>query len=374
MAALTIGKGHWRALPFPLRIAAGVLAFILVIWLAKWLGSASVLLAIGIWLVVLTALLHASGRLGWLDRYATVGRLLARYAPSIGAAGAPPSGSHNAAKPSAADASARPDVPETKHFVGIDKVREEIASLIDSRSVLNSTLAPATMVFLIGPRGTGKSSLALTMADDLYQATVVKSDRIIILSETGLPGLGDSYGPSAEVLNDLTTLVQSALDGVLLIEDLDRLVSLAQGAVAQETGSRVLDVARRYPGRLFVLCTGSPEAFAALDPARRWLGQLNVRKIGFSALADSDLQAIFLQSLSSQGYGIEPEAERALALRLRELRQEGGEAFDNAHAARRLVDAVLHNHGLRLRLRPNSASADGRVIAATDVRNALVSV
>lgn len=372
--ALTSGTGPWRTLPFPLRLAAGVLAFILIIWLAKWLGSASVLLAICIWVLVLTGLLYAGGRLMWLDRYPAVGRLLTIYAPSAARVDGPSADIRYAAKAGAAVAPARPSIPDIKHFVGIADVKDEITSLIDSRSMLKSTLAPATIVFLIGPRGTGKSSLALTMANDLYQAKIIKSDRIVTLSETGLPGLSDSYGQSAKVLNDLTALVQSALDGVLLIDDLDHIVSLVHGTIAQETGSRILDVARRYPGRLFVLCTGSMEAFTVLDPPRRWLGQLNVRKIGVSALADRDLQAIFLQFLSSQGYGIEPEAERSLALRLRELRQEGGDAFDNAHAARRLVDAVLHNHGLRLRQQPNTMGADGRIIAATDVRNAFVSV
>lgn len=368
MSVSNIGIAHWRALPFPLRIAVGVLAVVVVIWLAQWLGSASTLLALCIWTLVLTGILHASGRMPWIDRRPTISRFLNAYAPPI-------SGSVTPKPRSAASApSLRPTIPDTARFAGISDVNDEIASVVASRSILKSTMAPATIVFLVGPRGTGKSSLALTMADDLYKAKVIKSDRIVAISETELPGLGSSYGPTPEILRDLTALVQSALDGVLLIDDIDQMVSLASGQVAQETGSRVLDVARRFPGRLFVLCTGSAEALAALDPARRWLGQLNVRRIEFPTLDDDALRQIFLQSLSSQGFRTEPDAERAVALRLQEIRQEGGETFDNAYAVHRFVDAVLHNHGLRLRRQPAATMAEQRVIVAADVRNAFASV
>jgi len=235
-------------------------------------------------------------------------------------------------------------------------------------------VAPATLVVLVGPRGTGKSSVALAMAASLRTAGIVKTDRIVPISEADLPGLSDSYGPSADVLKSISDRALGALDGVVLLDDLDRMISLASGGVALETGTRLLAVARAHPGRLFMIGTGSTEALARLDPTKRWLGQFNVRRVNFAPLDDDALKTIFLRLLGAQGCRLASDAERALAVRIREIRQEGGEEFDNAHAARRLVDNVLFNYGLRLRQHPVAAAAARGVIVADDVRAAYSSV
>jgi hypothetical protein len=212
------------------------------------------------------------------------------------------------------------------------------------------------------------------MASALHKATVVKSERLVALSDDELPGLSDSYGPNADVLKNLSDHIQSSLDGVLLIDDLDRLISFSSGQVALETGSRILNVARRYPGRLIVICTGSRESFTRLDPGNRWLGQLNVRRIEFFALAEEALRQIFMNLLSNQGFELASDAERALRIQIKEIMHQGGDEFDNVYAIRRFVDSVLHNYGLRARQRSGLGSASKRVIVADDIRDAFSSV
>ena len=130
-------------------------------------------------------------------------------------------------------------------------------------------------------------------------------------------------------------------------------------------------MARRYPGRLFVIGTGSAAAVSRLDPAIRWLGQLNVRRIDFPPLSTAALQDIFVRLLEEKGLPLAAGADRAVDIQIEERRAQGGEEFDNAHAIRRLVDDVLHSHGLRVhsaaRL-PAEATAyrDGRRRAKRD--------
>ena len=119
--------------------------------------------------------------------------------------------------------------------------------------------------------------------------------------------------------------------------------------------------------------TGSPEVAGRLDPGRRWIGQLNVRRVTFAALPDAALREIVLQVLGARGFRLAPDADPALTIRIRGLRQEGGDEFDNAHAVRRFADSVLHNHGLRLRQGAQANATARNTILAEDVRDAVSS-
>ena len=65
MAALG-ALAHWRSLPFPIRIGAGLLGFLLVTWLSRSRGGTSIVIAAALWLGALAGLLYAGGGLRWL--------------------------------------------------------------------------------------------------------------------------------------------------------------------------------------------------------------------------------------------------------------------------------------------------------------------
>jgi hypothetical protein len=382
MAVPSSTLGRFQGLPFVAKLAIGFLAFMAVIWLRNWLGATSVLLATLLWCVVGIGVLYASGFMTWADRYPAVTRILDGFAPRFttrmppvepppapghSSGGLPPRSSSGAK----ATAGAMPAATDLTRFAGIEGVFDEIHSLVAARASRTNTAAPATLVLLVGPRGTGKSSVALALAADLHQAGAIQSDRIIAISESDMPGLGSSYGPTDTVLTAVNDRIRAALDGTLLIEDLDGLVGSPEGRATGELGSRILSVARAYPGRLFIVATGSAEAAGRLDPGNRWLGQLNVRRIDFPALSPEALRTIFLQQLATMNLRLAPGAERALHIQIEERRQQRGEAFDNAYAIRRLVDDVLHSQTQRLRGDTSPTDEARRIVTAEDIRNAV---
>ncbi|MGP0092329.1 MAG: AAA family ATPase [Xanthobacteraceae bacterium] len=366
-----------QSLPFPLRLAGIFLAVVAAIALMRWLGGISVLVALLLWCVVGIGLVHASGRLPWVDRYPWAARILEAFAPRFAVAlPVAASATASAREPSQpAEVRERPASPappvvvDLSRFVGLDGVFAEIDDLVATRAGGISPVAPATFVLLVGPRGTGKSSVALALAAKLHRAGARGRDRIIAISPTELHGLGGSYGPSDEGLRAVSDRIQAALDGTLVIDDLDWLAAASGGQAAAEVGNRLLAVARRYPGRLFVIGTGSGAAISRLDPANRWLGQLNVRRIDFPPLSTVVLQEIFGRLLTAKGLQLADGADRAVAIQIEERRTQGGDEFDNAYAIRRLVDDVLHSHGLRMHGEPVSPEAPS-IVTAQDVRNA----
>jgi SpoVK/Ycf46/Vps4 family AAA+-type ATPase len=259
---------------------------------------------------------------------------------------------------------------DLSRFVGLDGVFADIDELVATRAGRIRPVAPATLVLLVGPRGTGKSSIALALVAKLHRAGALSSDRIVAITPTEMTGLGGGYGPSEDVLKAVSDRIQAALDGTLLIDDLDWLAAAAGGQAAAEVGNRLLAVARRYPGRLFVIGTGSAAAISRLDPANRWLGQLFVRRIDFPPLRNPALQDIFVRLLEEKGLRLASGADRAVQIQIEERRTQGGDEFDNAHAIRRLVDDVLHSRGLRMHGAPASPEQTPPIVTAEDVRNA----
>ena len=55
-----------------------------------------------------------------------------------------------------------------------------------------------------------------------------------------------------------------------------------------------------------------------------------------------------MRLLEEKGLRLAAGADRAVQIQIEERRTQGGDEFDNAHAIRRLVDDVLHSHGLRM--------------------------
>jgi energy-coupling factor transporter ATP-binding protein EcfA2 len=387
MAAASGTIRQWQSLPFPVRLAGMFLAFMAVIWLTRWLGGISVLVALLLWCAVGIGLVHASGRLAWVDRYPWAARILEGFAPrfAFGLPSAARSAASTAAAPQPGEARAQPPSPriecgagsappvsvDLSRFVGLDGVLADVDELVATRAGRIRPVAPATLVLLVGPRGTGKSSVALALAGKLHRADGLRSDRIVGITPTELHGLGGSYGPSEDVLKSVSDRIQAALDGALLIDDLDWLAASAGGQAAAEVGNRLLAVARRYPGRLFVIGTGSSTAIGRLDPANRWLNHLHVRRIDFPPLSNAALQDIFVRLLEEKGLRLADDSDRAVRIQIEERRAQGGEEFDNAHAIRRLVDDVLHSYGLRIHGVP---AAPGEktppIVTAEDVRNA----
>jgi hypothetical protein len=172
MAAPSGAIRPWQSLPFPIRLAGIFLGGMALIWLTRWLGGISVMVAFLLWCAVGVSLMHASGRLAWVDRYPWAASILDGFAPrlAMGLPAAVPATASAPAPPRPGDADERslPPAPpiavDISRFVGLDGVFADIDELVAARAGRISPVAPATLVLLVGPRGTGKSSVALAAA------------------------------------------------------------------------------------------------------------------------------------------------------------------------------------------------------------------
>ena len=322
--------------------AAGALAlWALLSRLQELAGPLAVVLAV----CVIAGIVHASGRYAWMDRYPKIGRLLDFYAPRFWPA-SPAGRGPIAGGPQAAAAvvpAPRPVRPPRKvsslnALIGIEDQREQLEKLIGSRAFRDGTHAPATLIALVGARGTGKKSVAWNLPAWLHEEGVVKSREVRVISRDALPGLADGFGVTAETRHEIRQQACDALGGTLIVEDIDKLIG-PQTAFA--VGECLADVANQYPGRLMVVATGSLSAYGSLDPQHQWRQRFNVCEIEFGDLDDDALSEIFLRLVAERGLVLEPAAKNSLQRRIGQLRGQNVSPFLNAVTMGALFHAVL---------------------------------
>jgi hypothetical protein len=145
MAAPSGAIGQWQSLPFPVRLAGIFLAGIALIGLTRWLGGFSALVALLLWCAIGIGLLHAGGRLGWVDRYPWAARILDGFAPRLSMstpvpATASPAPITAAASPRPGEARERAPPPappvavDLSRFVGLEDVFGDIDELVAARA------------------------------------------------------------------------------------------------------------------------------------------------------------------------------------------------------------------------------------------------
>jgi len=350
---------RWLKLSPPLLIGLGVVAVIFLIAFARWLGGVSLWIAGVLWVSAGIGVLHASSRLRWTDRYPSVSRLLALYTSSPGYRLSP-------SPPPVIEDEVGEEV-DVSRFVGLEDVWQKINAFLDSKAVIPPPAQPATLVLLVGQKGTGKSSVSRALALALHERGMVKSNHIETIPVTTAPGLVDSYGPTPEAHNTVSAGMQRALDGVLRIEDIDATPSVSTGQALAAIGSQLLAIARTYPHRLFVICTGSATAVAPLQP---YLGQLDVHRIEFADLSDESLGALFVQLVQERGLRLADNAESALRYATREIKKEQGNAFENAYTMHKLFDQVIYEWGVRISGSPGLPERERNIIQREDIQAA----
>ncbi len=358
----------WSKLPVPLALVAfplfGIFAVLVARWLASWLGGTSLLLAIVCWLAVIVGLMHAGGRLPWLNSQPWAVDALNIYAPRVRASG--PGRGTRAPSTSTADVPSAL-TPDVSQFAGLDSVRTRLHHLIEGRDILANKVADAPLLLLLGPRGVGKTSFAQTLPARLLQAGITGADNVVAISTKELPGLSDRHGPDTQTLHELSERLAAAVDGVVLLDNLDQLVALAGGDVMHEIGGRLRELVQGHRRRVVVIGTGSIGVIDQLDPRRDWISHFDQLAVPFPALEITALEAIANRLLAEHNLSCTPAAATKLSLELDWLTEDAN--FINAHAVRTLVGQILNARAARLRSTPTTDPLSAKQVVESDIPN-----
>lgn len=239
-------------------------------------------------------------------------------------------------------------------IIGLDEVKEYIRSLNarlrmqNERKKLGLPVDSTQTLHMIfkGNPGTGKTMVARTVAEVLYNIGIINSNKLI---ETDRAGLVAGYvGQTALKTREV---VLEALGGVLFI---DEAYSLSQGG-ANDFGKEAIDTLVKlmddYRERIVVILAGysqDMDEFLTVNPG---LKSRFPNIIEFKDYTLEQLMQISEQLFTDKGYELASEAKAKLQYILAEASKEAH--FGNGRYVRNVFERAVNNQAIRLNAHPD---------------------
>jgi probable Rubsico expression protein CbbX len=224
-------------------------------------------------------------------------------------------------------------IREIAHLLLIDRLRAQIG--------LNATRPPLHMSFT-GPPGTGKTTVAMRMAEILNRLGYLRKGHVVIATRDDL--VGQYIGHTAPKTKEM---LKRAMGGVLFIDEAYYLYKPENerdyGAEAIEILLQVMEAQRDDIVVIFAGYHDRMQAFFASNPGLR---SRVTNHIDFPNYSTHELQEIAATMLASLNYVFTPAAESAFAEYL-ELRMQQPQ-FANARSVRNAIDRARLRQATRL--------------------------
>ena len=255
------------------------------------------------------------------------------------------------------------DIPAARKLetlVGLKKIKERVAELalwVESAESRQKTGPPLLHMLFEGNPGTGKTTVARLIGELFYERGILKKGHLVEVNSSDL--VAEYVGGTAL---KTTRVVQSALDGVLFIDEAYALSEEGRGGYGAEAIDTLIPLLENSRGRLIVIFAGYSarmKQFMASNPglARRIPRE---NRFAFPDYHPDELWAILQNDLHYRNIPCEPEMETLLRETVEGLYQTRAENFGNAGEIRNLADALERRRAVRIRI--THAAADDPLI------------
>ena len=233
--------------------------------------------------------------------------------------------------------------------IGMEKVKKYIRSLNARIKVQNmrkhaglktDNTQTLHMIFAGNP-GTGKTMMARTVANVLYNLNVIPSNKLI---ETDRSGLVAGYVGQTAIKT--RKVIESALGGVLFI---DEAYSLAQGGkndFGQEAIDTLVKMMDDNRDQLVVILAGYNEDMHNFLNRNAGLQSRFANIIEFPDYTTDELMKIAENMYADNGYVLDADSKTMLREKFAEARLQ--EKFGNGRYVRNVFEKSINNQALRL--------------------------
>ncbi|GAC1306050.1 MAG: CbbX protein [Vulcanimicrobiaceae bacterium] len=249
-------------------------------------------------------------------------------------------------------------IREIAHLLLIDKLRKSVG--------LAAEPPPLHMSFT-GRPGTGKTTVAMRMAEILKRLGYVRKGQLVVATRDDLVGqyIGHTAPKTKEVL-------KRAMGGVLFIDEAYYLYKPEnERDYGGEAIEILLQVMENQRDDLVVVFAGYKDRMDTFFSSNPGLGSRVANHIDFPDYAEDELLAIAHLMLGSLNYELTPSAQAAfveyIALRMRQPQ------FANARSIRNAIDRARLRQATRLFERGGTVTAsDLKAIDEADIRQSRV--
>lgn len=239
---------------------------------------------------------------------------------------------------------------ELNGLIGLDSVKknvEELESFLELQEERQELGLPTTdmshhCVFTGNP-GTGKTVVARIIARIYYDMGIIESDKLVETDRSGL--VGRFLGESAQKTNGI---VDSALDGVLFIDEAHNLVSGDDDDYGKEAVATLMKRMEDDRDRLVVIVAGYPDEMRHFLDADPGLKRRFSRTIHFSDYSADELTQIFFKFVNDDEYVCPSNTKEAVVSTIRAMVEFKGKNFGNAGEIRNLYQETIRRMSQRI--------------------------
>ncbi len=239
---------------------------------------------------------------------------------------------------------------ELKSLIGLHSVKAEIETLTNFIKIqqqreakgLKTSSVSYHCVFTGNP-GTGKTTVARIVADIYKSLGVLAQGHLVETDRSGL--VAEYVGQTAVKTNKI---IDSALDGVLFIDEAYSLISEGQNDYGKEAIATLLKRMEDDRSRLVVILAGySAEMQKFIDSNPGLQSRFN-RYIEFPDYSAEELYQIFERSTKNYDYTIDSETGSVLRMYLDDAVAHKDKNFGNARFVRNLFEKTIERQANRL--------------------------
>ena len=260
---------------------------------------------------------------------------------------------HQTAKPAQNMPAVRCD--ELDELIGLASVKEEIRTMTNYIKIqkkreeqgLKSSPISYHCVFTGNP-GTGKTTVARIIARIYKELGILKSGHLVETDRAGM--VAEYIGQTAVQTNNV---IDSALDGVLFIDEAYALLGGTEGDYGKEAVSTLLKRMEDDRDRLVVILAGYPAEMKRFIDSNPGLQSRFSRYIEFPDYTKEDLLQIFEYNMRKYDYHFGKGAKEVLQQKLDEAVARKDANFGNGRFVRNIFEKALERQANRLASKGN---------------------